>query len=71
MPDQTRLNAPPAPRGKLRSFRRLASRLAAYAVIGLVLFYILFPLYWMLLSSFRSPNTIFIVDYWPTGLTPN
>jgi trehalose/maltose transport system permease protein len=43
--------------------------MAYYVVVGLTLFYVTFPIYWMLLSSFRSPNTVFTVNYFPTNLT--
>ena len=70
MTDQSRLHASLARHAKKRSLRRLASWPAAYGIIGLILFYILFPLYWVVLSSFGSPSTVFIVSYWPTNLTP-
>jgi len=45
-------------------------RLLYYGLVGLTLFYIIFPIYWMVLSSFKNPTTLFTVSYWPTGLTP-
>lgn len=45
------------------------SRLPFYLVVALILFYICFPIYWMLLTSFKSPNLLFRVDYWPRDFT--
>ncbi len=44
-------------------------RLAFYLCIALILLYILFPAYWMFISSFKNPTTIFTVDYLPTGIS--
>ncbi len=49
---------------------RVAGRLPYYLVVALILFYILFPVYWMFLSSFKSAATVFTVNYLPTDLTP-
>lgn len=59
---------PPVKRAKPRLSVRL-ERIAYYLVLALTLFYVVFPIYWMLLSSFRSPNTVFTVNYWPTHLS--
>jgi trehalose/maltose transport system permease protein len=37
--------------------------------MALILFYILFPIYWLLISSFKSPANLFTVEYWPRNPT--
>jgi trehalose/maltose transport system permease protein len=44
-------------------------RSAMYAGIALLMLYILFPIYWTLISSFKTPVNFFEVDYWPTSLS--
>lgn len=54
----------------MAGLKHYLNRFLYYFIIALILFYILFPLYWMLLSSFRSAGTVFTVNYLPTNLTP-
>ncbi len=61
-------SAPSTKRARPKLSIRLGS-IVTYALVGLALFYVIFPIYWLLLSSFRSPNTVFTVNYWPTNLS--
>ncbi|TDO54510.1 multiple sugar transport system permease protein [Kribbella sp. VKM Ac-2527] len=46
----------------------LAGRIARITGLGLCLVFTLFPLYWILVTSFKDPGTIFAypLRYWPT-----
>jgi trehalose/maltose transport system permease protein len=41
------------------------SRLIKAALLAVLLLYILFPVYWLVLSSLKTPGTITVVDYLP------
>ncbi len=43
----------------------VARSILFYGVVALILVYILFPVYWLLNSSLKSPATQGIVTYWP------
>ena len=64
----TSANAVTEKRARPGSRARLG-RIAYYFVFGLALFYVIFPIYWIVLSSFRSPNTVFTINYLPTNLS--
>jgi trehalose/maltose transport system permease protein len=49
--------------------RRLLARAALYALVALILIVSIFPLYYALVTSFKSGTAIFRVDYWPTELS--
>ncbi len=40
-----------------------------YASITLLVLYIVFPIYWTLISSFKTPVNFFEVQYWPTSIS--
>ncbi|MDX1523795.1 MAG: carbohydrate ABC transporter permease, partial [Anaerolineae bacterium] len=39
-----------------------------YLIVGLILLYLIFPIYWMLITSFRPPGRLFAVEYWPAEI---
>ena len=47
---------------------RLFRQLPFYLMVTLILGYIIFPIYWMVISSFRPPGRLFAVEYWPTEI---
>ncbi|HEY0734074.1 MAG TPA: hypothetical protein VGD69_04145, partial [Herpetosiphonaceae bacterium] len=46
--------------------RRIARRLALYVLVALLLTFFLFPVYWLIVSSFKSPVRLLQVEYWPS-----
>lgn len=48
--------------------KRLFLRLAFFIILGLVLFYIIFPFYWMIVNSLKASNELFIT---PVTYLPN
>jgi trehalose/maltose transport system permease protein len=51
------------------NLERFFGHLLTYLGLVFLLFYIIFPIYWMLLSSFKSPGNLFTVEYWPQNPT--
>jgi trehalose/maltose transport system permease protein len=51
--------------------KRILSRIAFYAVLGIGLIYILFPFYWMIVNSLKPAAELFAtpLTYWPRSLT--
>lgn len=49
--------------------RRLGARLAFYLLVALILLYVLFPIYWMIISSLKTPATLSRVEYWPSSFS--
>jgi trehalose/maltose transport system permease protein len=51
--------------------KRILSRIAFYAVLGIGLIYILFPFYWMIINSVKPAAELFAtpLTYWPRSLT--
>jgi multiple sugar transport system permease protein len=50
--------------------RRLLSRLCAYLALGLAALLVLFPIYWMIITSLKLPREIFRVpSLWPKTFT--
>ena len=49
---------------------RLAKRVAAYAALGVAVLFILFPIYWMVITSLKLPREIYRVpSLWPQVFT--
>jgi len=48
--------------------RRLAGRIGFWVLVGVLLFYLLFPFYYAVLTSLKSGTDVFRVGYWPDGL---
>jgi ABC-type glycerol-3-phosphate transport system permease component len=46
-----------------------ARRALFYTGIALLMLYIGFPIYWTLISSFKTPVNFFEVQYWPTSVS--
>ena len=51
--------------------RRLLARAGLYAAVALIVLVSVFPLYYALVTSFKSGTAIFRVDYWPTAASPD
>lgn len=49
--------------------RRIGTRLAFYLVVALILVYVLFPIYWLVISSLKTPATLAQVEYWPSSFS--
>ncbi len=51
--------------------KRFLSRAAFYVLLGLTLFYILFPFYWMIVNSLKPAAELFStpLSYWPRQIT--
>lgn len=51
-----------------RTTKKLMHTVLSYVILLLVAIYCLFPLYWILVTSFKAPGTEFRqpVEYWPT-----
>lgn len=51
--------------------KRILSRVGFYLLLGLTLFYILFPFYWMIVNSLKPAAELFTtpLSYWPRQLT--
>ena len=51
--------------------KRIVSRAAFYVLLGLTLFYILFPFYWMIVNSLKPAAELFTtpLSYWPRQIT--
>ncbi len=51
--------------------KRFLSRAAFYVLLGLTLFYILFPFYWMIVNSLKPAAELFTtpLSYWPRQIT--
>ncbi len=48
------------------SIRNLAKRVLFWSAISILIIYSVFPVYWMLISSFRSPSTVVSdISFWP------
>ncbi|MGH7211035.1 MAG: carbohydrate ABC transporter permease [Acetobacteraceae bacterium] len=61
-------------RTKQKSMRRMAllSRLASYLVLVIVVLVVLFPIYWMVITSLKLPREIYRVpSLWPSVFTAN
>lgn len=66
-PRSTSLSAQRVGRGRRLGAR--ARRSAFYLGVALLLFYIIFPLYWTLISSFKTPINFYEVQYWPRSVS--
>ncbi len=53
----------------MKQILRVAQQLIVYALLLLLLFYILFPVYWMVISSFQPVSAFGTVEYWPSNPT--
>jgi trehalose/maltose transport system permease protein len=60
-----------APRISARTWKRIGGKTAFYALVGVILLYILFPFYWAVVSSLKTDTELFQpqVTYWPQNLT--
>ncbi len=54
-----------APAGSVRSFR--IGRISGHAVLLILSFVSLFPVYWMFVTSLRPPNEIYDTGIWPAS----
>jgi multiple sugar transport system permease protein len=55
-----------------KSLKRITGRVALYAAVVLICIYSFFPIYWMILSSLRSPEKLFLdssLVFWPPDLS--
>ena len=43
-----------------KSLKQIAGRVGLYAAVALICIYSFFPIYWMILSSLRSPKKLFL-----------
>lgn len=56
----------------MTAHRQLAGRLASYALLGVAMLLILFPIYWMVITSLKLPREILRVpSLWPQVFTLN
>lgn len=73
VPDAGR-SRPPAPAEPFWTMQRreTAARIATYAILSVAVLLILFPIYWMVITSFKLPREIFRVpSLWPKVFTWN
>ena len=59
----------PPGRGRSATIRRLAGRIAFYALIALIMFYAVFPFYWSVISSLKTGSALFEVELVPRDPT--
>ena len=55
-----------------KSLKQIAGRVGLYAAVALICIYSFFPIYWMILSSLRSPEKLFLdssLVFWPPDLS--
>ncbi len=55
-----------------RSLKQVAARVGLYAAVLAICVYSFFPVYWMILSSFRAPQKLFMdtsLAFWPPDLS--
>jgi trehalose/maltose transport system permease protein len=54
----------------MRGVVRLVNQLCFYLLVGAILFYLLFPFYWTIVTSFKpqSELTVTPVSYWPSSI---
>jgi trehalose/maltose transport system permease protein len=48
-----------------RRARRFAGKLAFYCLVGIILFYTVFPFYWAIVSSLKTGSALFEIDFIP------
>ncbi len=60
-----------SPKPKPSSLPRILGNIAFWAIILVILFYVLFPFYWAIVTSLKAPGSLFNtpVHYWPEKLT--
>jgi trehalose/maltose transport system permease protein len=56
-------------RARYATIRRLAGRIAFYALIALIMFYAVFPFYWSVVSSLKTGSALFEVELVPRDPT--
>ena len=55
-----------------KSMKEIAARVGLYVAVALICIYSFFPIYWMILSSLRSPEKLFLdssLVFWPPDLS--
>jgi trehalose/maltose transport system permease protein len=51
------------------SFRKRLGRFAFFLLVGVIIFYAVFPFYWAIVSSLKSGSSLFTVEFWPSHPT--